>query len=63
MVTRHVPDYVNAMVKGVPGNPDTWIYNTHHGLLIGTHSDQTAWCVPKPMINLILYCVEKGGVK
>jgi len=63
-VTRHVLDYVNAMVKGQPGSPETWIYDTRNGLLIDTHSHQTArWCVPKPLINLILYCVEKSGVK
>ena len=62
--TRHVLDYVNATVKGQRGSPETWMYNTGYGLVIDTVSHQTVrWYVPKPLIDLILFCAEKSGVK
>jgi len=63
-VTRHVLDYVNAMVKGQRGSPETWLYNTGSGLVIDTVSHQTArWYVPKPLIDLILFCAENSGAR
>jgi hypothetical protein len=63
-VTRHVLDYVNSMVTAQRRSPATFLYTTGSGLVVDTVSHQTArWYAPKPMINLILFCVENSGAR